>query len=45
MTEQEYRRLQRLPDMLANARRKVAMLEREAARHGLRDLLKPENQA
>ena len=39
MTEQQYRRMQRLPEMLENARRKVAMLEREAARYGFRDLL------
>ncbi|MET0376405.1 MAG: hypothetical protein ABW128_19385 [Rhizorhabdus sp.] len=39
MSEQQYRRLQRLPDMLCNARRKVAMLEAEAERHGFKDLL------
>lgn len=39
LSEREYRRLQRLPDMLANARRKVAMLEQEAKRHGFHDLL------
>jgi len=40
MTEQQYRRVQRIPEMLENARRKVAMLEREAERHGFRDLLR-----
>lgn len=39
LTEREYRRLQRLPEMLARARRKVEMLEREAERHGFRDLI------
>jgi len=39
MTEQQYRRIRRLPEMLENARRKVVMLEREAERYGFRDLL------
>ena len=39
MTEQEYQRILRLPAMLENARRKVRMLEREAERRGMRELL------
>ena len=39
MTEAEYQRLQRLPSALQNTRRKLLMLEREAARHHLYELL------
>lgn len=39
MTRAEENRLRRLPEMLDLARRKVAALENEARRHGLRDLL------
>lgn len=35
----EYYRINRLPEMLANARRKVAALENEARRYGFTDLL------
>lgn len=34
-----------LPDQLAAARRRVVHLEREAARLGMHDLLRPEKQA
>ena len=36
-------RFRRLPEQLAAARRKVTMLEREAARYGMHDLLRQEN--
>lgn len=41
MSRLEYR-VKVLPAQLESARRKVAMLEREAARIGLRDLVRPE---
>lgn len=39
-SEAEVRRMQRLPEMLENARRKVAALEAEAKRTGRHDLLR-----
>lgn len=41
----EYDRIKRLPTMIDAARRKLAALEREAERRGMRDLLEPGNQA
>lgn len=40
MNAAEVRRVKRLPQMLADARRKVEALEREAERYGFTDLLK-----
>ena len=45
MTDAEVRRIKCFPMRLENARRKVQALEREAARLGFHDLLKPEKQA
>lgn len=45
ISEAEYRRMQRLPECIANTRRKLAALEREAERYGMKHLLKPEGQA
>ena len=36
-------RFRRLPEQLDAARRKVAMLEREAARYGMHELVQQEN--
>lgn len=45
MTEREYRRFLRLPEMLANTRRKLKALENECRRRGRLDLLQPDNDA
>ena len=43
-SDAQCRRMQRLPECIANTRRKLAALEREAERYGMKDLLKPEGQ-
>lgn len=44
-SEAQCRRMQRLPEYIANARRKLAALEREAERYGMKDLLRPEGRS
>lgn len=44
MSEAECRRIQRLPECIANTERKLAALRREAERYGLRDLATPNNE-
>lgn len=43
--KQEYERRKYLPGQIEATRRKLAMLEREAARYGMRDLLRTERRA